>query len=388
MFRLYLYAFFIVTLIGCHPQSPVIPPANLIQVVQDSLSLEGFTDSHYGHCIVSDGALICHVFDMEERNNPRIRLYNTKTKKFIGEYPWPDPAGGFYFGVDFEDPYLYYFFNGQFFVKINTASTQIKQIDTVRLPSNDWMFFFMIVHNGIAYSQISGDGIDIADINAPLNSHRYHHKGFAISFVQNGISKPLSDSLNITGSQEAGGQFTMFGMNGKADSLWTYRLNLKDQSHPISVLNYYPSFVLKYDSTLVLVNKEGKQIWEKKFDNYVYDILKLENGKVLVLLSNLPDMIGDKLGSATRRMAVVGLNISDGEIDYRYDDVVAGDGRYFLLKDHFFAISDTGKSIDISLEGRKLNTFVIAENMRKAIRIFRDVKTDAFFLMLNGTLYW
>lgn len=96
------------------------------------------------------------------------------------------------------------------------------------------------------------------------------------------LSFPVDSSLNLlSGHVIANNTIQLYAITNQDSIKWRYVIKQNSKREAVSILNFSNLFVVKYDSTLVGLNKnDGKEIWHKALNSSINEIYKWQD-KVL-----------------------------------------------------------------------------------------------------------
>lgn len=112
----------------------------------------------------------------------------------------------------------------------------------------------------------------------------FHNEG-AIGLVNpqsSTLSFPVDSSLNLlSGHVVANNTIQLYAITNQDSIKWRYAIKQSPKREAVSILNFSNHFVVKYDSTVVGLNKnDGKELWNKSLNSSVNEIYKWQD-KVL-----------------------------------------------------------------------------------------------------------
>lgn len=118
-----------------------------------------------------------------------------------------------------------------------------------------------------------------------FNKVIFHNEG-AVGIVNpqsSTLSFPVDNSLNLlSGYVVSNNTIQLHAITNQDSIKWQYLIKQNSKRETVSILNFSNFFVLKYDSTLIRLNKKnGKEIWHKTLNSSINEIYKWED-KVLI----------------------------------------------------------------------------------------------------------
>lgn len=357
--------------------------------VRDSMILNDFHRVHYGAIEVSNGFLISSVFDKITRQNARFHLHDLNTKKDYGYFPWPNKDGSVYFGIDHCNDYLLYFYNCYF----NRVNIFTKKVDTVYnerfIDNGDWTS--MVVINDIAYSTYSHKGFAILSMKDRSKLfYRQHEIGNSL-YIQNNISLPVSYSSNLVASVEVTPDSSeLYCIDTAMNVLWKKRIaaahTMDDQ---IASLNFEDRFLVKHDSVFEVISKAGgARLFYHTFNTKVYDICKVDDANVLVILSSNPTISRLAMSMNTDYKTVLCYNPKNDSIKYKIDSLKTASERYFRLNNRFYFFAENDKAVSMNVKDGAVDAFRLQHDFQNEVRVLQDKKTAKWYLLNGGVVYW
>lgn len=260
-------------------------------------------------------------------------------------------------------------------------------------PIVDWLSSTDIVINGDQLFYLNGvTGVAFVNIE---NTHYKVFKNPGIlttNYKSAIISYPLDSTLNLlSGHTTANNTIQMYAID-KYDSIqWKYSIKQNQKREPISLLNYSHSFIVKYDSVLVALDKSGgKEAWHDTFKNSISEVYKYQD-KILVYClvnpaSTYPDkdefkyevvlkLIDSKNGEELWNKNINSINIP--HIGICANSLLISDNKSFSV----FSLSNG----DI-LEKREFTT---KDKGKYAFEMLTDMITGDYYIRsCNGKIYW
>ncbi|WP_217603520.1 hypothetical protein [Chitinophaga sp. GbtcB8] len=357
--------------------------------VRDSMILDDFHSVHYGAIEVSNGFLISSNYDKRTRQNGRFHLHDLNSKKDYGYFPWPNEDGTFYFGIDHCNDYLLYFENN-YFKRVNIFT---KKLDTVYnerfINGGDWTS--MVVINDIAYSTYSNSGLAVLSMKDRSKLlDRQHETGNSL-YIQNNISLPVFYSSNLVASVKVTPDSSeLYCIDTAMNVLWKKRIAAEGtMDYQIASLNFKDRFLVKHDTVFEVISKtDGRRLFYHTFNTSVYDICKLDDANVLVILSAKPTISRLAMSMSTDYKTVLCYNPQNDSVKYRIDGLKTASERYFRLNNRFYFFAGNARAISINVKDGAVDTFRLQHDFQSEVRVLQDKKTGKWYLLNGGVVYW
>ena len=111
----------------------------------------------------------------------------------------------------------------------------------------------------------------------------FHNEGLTVNPQSSTLSFPVDSSLNVvSGHVIANNTIQLYAIDNRDSIRWRYIVKQNPKSEAVSILNFSNLFVVKYDSTLVGLNKEGgNEVWHNTLKHSISEIYKWQD-KILV----------------------------------------------------------------------------------------------------------
>jgi hypothetical protein len=357
--------------------------------VRDSMILDDFHRVHYGAVEISNGFLISSVFDKITRQNGRFHLHDLNSKKDYGYFPWPNKDGSMYFGIDHCNDYLLYFDNN-YFKRVNIFTKKVDTVYNERFVGNgDWTR--MVVINDMAYSTYSSDGFAIFSMKDRSKLLYREHETGNSSYIQNNISLPVFYSSNLVASVKVTPDSSeLYCIDTAMNVLWKKRIAAAHtMDNQIASLNFKDCFLVKYDNVFEVIGKAGgRRLFYHTFNTRVYDICKVDDANVLVILSSNPTLSRLAASMKTDYKTVLCYNPQNDSIKYRIDSLKTRSEQYFRLNNKFYFFADDARAISINVKNGVVDTFRLQHDFLSEVRVLQDKKTAKWYLLNGGVVYW
>ncbi|WP_160718000.1 hypothetical protein [Chitinophaga solisilvae] len=365
----------------CCQERPLQIPAPLLRAFHDSMTLAS-AGKHYGMSIISDGVLISQVFDKSSRGGSHIRVHNTREKKYYGEYRWPKKDGVFYFGIDQDSSWLYYYTQPPYLVRVHFHT---RQEDTLQLTDNSDHFIPLLVHHGIACSLLSHDGISMVHTNGNGQVKSWRHEEANVSHLHNTLSLPVSRTENLVASQRKEGVEWLYCIDSNLQMRWRKAIDVRPYNNRIAMLHMHHRYVIMYDSTMVVTDRDGNTLWQTKFGNYVSDVLMADSTHVLLLFPGTPPQLGGT--TSPDHKIIMRYDVANGCIDFQVGIRASGE-HYFMTGNRFFLFMDDSRGMAMDAGTGRYELFVMPDGFFEKTDILTDKKTSQYYLLVNGKIYW
>lgn len=106
----------------------------------------------------------------------------------------------------------------------------------------------------------------------------FHNEGVIglVSPKSSTLSFPIDSSLNLlSGHVIANNTIQLYAIDRQDNIRWKYLIKQNTKREAVSILNFLNSFAVKYDSSLIGLNKEdGKKMWHVNLNNSISEIFK------------------------------------------------------------------------------------------------------------------
>jgi hypothetical protein len=343
-------------------------------------------DSFY-HIEITGGKLVAEALSQEKQSS-KIVVWDLRSGKNYGDFPWPDSPGGRYFGIAPYDDHLLYFNNHRYFRKISLLT---KKVDTIPLQTAISELINMIVISNKAYSLGNIYGIDIVDIdNTSRQVSRRNYKGHYYN-EQNNLSLPVNDSLNLVASCEVdSGQYALYAIDSTMTIRWTKMLHLKDRLVQIRSLHLPGKLLLKFDNTIQLVaEKDGKTIWERTFDANIFNMFKVSDSEVILFFSkysNGGNILPSEWAGGFHYKKIIKLNLDTRMPAWEIDSIGSYGEKSLLTNNYLFDMADSGHWAKIDLQSGRYTKFAFDPG-RVRLDVIRDKRSGTGYLFYGDSLY-
>ncbi|THU34987.1 PQQ-like beta-propeller repeat protein [Niastella caeni] len=172
-----------------------------------------------------------------------------------------------------------------FITNIKSDNTQKKAVDFEKATRPGKI---VLNHNQIfLLNDVYGVGV-VNQIN--FKQIMFHNEGITglVNPQSSTLSFPVNSSLNlISGHVIANNTIQLYAIDNRGSIRWRYLVKQNSKREAVSILSFSNLFVVKYDSTLVGLNKEdGKEVWHNTLQNSVSDIYKWQDKILAYCLVN------------------------------------------------------------------------------------------------------
>lgn len=222
----------------------------------------------------------------------------------------------------------------------------------------------------------------------------YNGSGYTINPLSSTLAFPIDSSLNLLlGHVIENKAKQLYALDFKDSIKWKYIINQNSPNNAItaSALNCHSSFIVKYDSALVSLDKtNGRELWRKSLANSITQIYKW-NDKILVYsLVNPSGMFPDREdfeyhvvlklfhsenGRELWSKSISSINVPN--IGICSDKLLIADNNSFRVFSMNSAEEITNKS------------FSQNEKSHYSFEMLSDIVTGDYYLKsYNGIVYW
>lgn len=206
------------------------------------------------------------------------------------------------------------------------------------------------------------------------------------------LAYPLDSSLNLlSGHTIANNIIKIYAINNQDSTKWEYSVKQNQNGESISLLNYPYSFIAKYDSVIIALNKNtGKEVWRNTMQNSIREIYKWQDKILAYCLVNPkgthPDnddfeykvvfkLFDSNNGKELWSKDITSINIP--HLGICNDRLLVSDNKTFAV----FLLND-GSVIEKKVFSKK-------DKNNYTFEMLTDMKTGDYYLKsYDGKFYW
>lgn len=249
----------------------------------------------------------------------------------------------------------------------------------------------MVVINDIAYSTYSSNGLAVLSMKDSSKLLYRQHKTGNSSYIQNKISLPVIYSSNLVASVKVTPDSSeLYCIDTAMNVLWKKRIAAAGtMDNQITSLNFKDRFLVKHDTVFEVIRKtDGRRLFYHTFNTKVYDICKIDDANVLVILSAKPTISRLAMSMSTDYKTLLCYNPQNDSVKYRIDSLKTASERYFRLNNRFYFFAENDKAVSMNIKDGAVDTFRLQHDFQSEVRVLQDKKTGKWYLLNGGVVYW
>lgn len=372
------------------PQTDYRLSPDITKYARDSFDIKGALGGRYKilSCKIKNGKVLISTIDATHKSY--FVIADIKNKKI--EHIINNPIEDYYsttwdatpttvIWADVTKPYDLSFFN------LNTETTHKE-----KASSGDWLSSTDIISCGNQLFYLGGPyGVAFVDIKG-LSKYVYRTVGNTTNPMSSTISYPINNSLNLlSGHTIASNIIRLYAIDYRDSIKWTYVIHQNQGNGNVALLTFNNSFVIKYDSSLVCLNKtNGKILWKTVLKSSIYNILKWQD-KILVYSLVNPKGIYPDTDSFEYMITMKLFDISK-DVELWSNSFVSIDKPSFGIFGNDLLITDKKSLRIFEMDNGKetgMKKFAANNKNNYFFEMLTDLTSGDFYIKsFEGKIYW
>ncbi len=205
------------------------------------------------------------------------------------------------------------------------------------------------------------------------------------------LSLPVDDKINLLSGHNLGKDITSLYAIDNEDSIrWKYSFERRNDESRISILNFPDKFLVKYDSTIVCLNKQGEELWSRSTTESIREIYRHDNKVLTYGLVNSTGFYPDS-DRTEYRIYLKLFDLLNGILLWTYEENIINEPSISIQNDCLL-IADKESFRVVSLKDGELQKFQPipkGEKSHFSYTMLMDTKTGKYYLSsYDDTIYW